>query len=339
LREDDEIRLRFVDDYEVKDVALALRRMEWSDKARILVKGLAGAPNRTLSRLEMARTIGSDSVNSTNSALGHFAKKLALAIDSDLEKVWKPEGKTGGDWVMFACVGGNRTSPPPPGDTDPWAFVMREVLAQALAQAGIAPYVEISEDAATALWGEPDDTGEDDADDEDVSEDDDEPVGRSDNPMEDLDFVQSLGELDDLSETEREAVISARVGQGRFRDALLERWDGRCAVTGLAIPEVLIASHIKPWFLATNVERLDPANGLLLVATLDRLFDYGLISFDQSGTIMLSPRLSAESCALLHLTPRLRLREVPADTAEYLRYHRAECYWESEEDSDDADDE
>ncbi|MGO7165362.1 HNH endonuclease, partial [Rhizobium johnstonii] len=64
---------------------------------------------------------------------------------------------------------------------------------------------------------------------------------------------------------------------------MLAQWHGRCAVTSCNLPAVLRASHIVPWREASNAERLDPENGLPLVATLDALFDVGLISFDDQG--------------------------------------------------------
>lgn len=66
-------------------------------------------------------------------------------------------------------------------------------------------------------------------------------------------------------ETEAERLVVQRVGQDVFRDGLLDFWEGRCAVTGLAVPELLRASHIKPWVdWATDAERLDVFNGLLV---------------------------------------------------------------------------
>jgi hypothetical protein len=81
--------------------------------------------------------------------------------------------------------------------------------------------------------------------------------------------------------TERDVLAKARIGQGKFRADLVAAWrrGERCALTGVAIPEMLAASHIKPWRKSTNRERLDPMNGLLLVAHLDRLFDRHLASF------------------------------------------------------------
>jgi predicted restriction endonuclease len=80
------------------------------------------------------------------------------------------------------------------------------------------------------------------------------------------------------NETERLALVRARLGQGPFRTRLVERWGGRCPVTGCSQEQALRASHMKPWRCSTNQERLDSANGLLLTANLDALFDRFLIS-------------------------------------------------------------
>jgi hypothetical protein len=125
-----------------------------------------------------------------------------------------------------------------------------------------------------------------------------------------------------LSATERNALVSARIGQGSFRTAVLAQWERQCAVTGCGTLEVIRASHIKPWRLATNTERLDPENGLPLVATLDALFDAGLISFASDGTMLISERLRVEEREKLQLNGRhLRRRPNPRTTA-YLAEHR-----------------
>lgn len=126
-----------------------------------------------------------------------------------------------------------------------------------------------------------------------------------------------------LTATDRDALVSARIGQGAFRTAVLARWEGRCAVTGCATLEAIRASHITPWRAASNVERLDPANGLPLLATLDALFDAGLIGFASDGTLLVSDRLPDNEREKLHLQAR-RLRRPPdARTAAYLAEHRA----------------
>lgn len=82
------------------------------------------------------------------------------------------------------------------------------------------------------------------------------------------------------------------VGQDIFRQGLMEFWEGRCAITGLAVPELLRASHIKPWAdCATDAERLDVYNGLLLAPHLDALFDQGFITIAADGRVVRSPAL------------------------------------------------
>lgn len=125
-----------------------------------------------------------------------------------------------------------------------------------------------------------------------------------------------------LTATERDALVSARIGQGAFRTAVLARWEGCCAVTGCGTLEAIRASHIKPWRLATNAERLDPANGLPLVATLDALFDAGLIAFTSDGAMLVSERLPAKEREKLHLHERHLRRRPDATTAAYLAEHR-----------------
>ncbi|CAM5423522.1 HNH endonuclease [Rhodanobacter lindaniclasticus] len=85
--------------------------------------------------------------------------------------------------------------------------------------------------------------------------------------------------------TERTREVRQRIGRHVFREALMDLWQGRCAVTGLALPpELLRASHAKPWAKASDIERLDPFNGLLLSIHLDAMFDSGLIAFSDVGS-------------------------------------------------------
>jgi len=93
--------------------------------------------------------------------------------------------------------------------------------------------------------------------------------------------------------TERQGLITSRVGQGRYRQELVKKFDGACAVTKIDLQEILIASHVVPWRDATDKERLDKHNGLLLSPVYDALFDKHLISFDGNGRIRVSSLLSA----------------------------------------------
>ena len=89
----------------------------------------------------------------------------------------------------------------------------------------------------------------------------------------------------------RSALIEARVGQGFFRKSVLSAYEFKCCITGLAVPELLVASHIVPWRDDPS-NRLNPKNGLCLSAIHDRAFDQGLITFSVDLRLLLSKRLS-----------------------------------------------
>lgn len=124
------------------------------------------------------------------------------------------------------------------------------------------------------------------------------------------------------SETMRQYLMEARLGQGRFRLQILERWRRRCAVTGCALEDILRASHIKPWRCSSNDERLDPANGLLLTANLDLLFDRYLISFEQDGRMLISPRIIVSEYELLGIPQNLRSDIPLGETLRFLVDHQ-----------------
>jgi putative restriction endonuclease len=129
--------------------------------------------------------------------------------------------------------------------------------------------------------------------------------------------------------TEAERLVVQRIGQALFRDALMDFWSGGCAITGLEQPEVLKASHTKPWAeCASDEERLDPYNGLLLAAHWDAAFDCGLVTFEDDGALRLSERLSpgARKLFLPNAQSPARLSGLKAAHLPYLRYHR-ECVW------------
>ncbi|MDX3966783.1 MAG: HNH endonuclease signature motif containing protein [Bradyrhizobium sp.] len=123
--------------------------------------------------------------------------------------------------------------------------------------------------------------------------------------------------------TEAERLVVQRVGQDVFRDALMTYWGGRCAVTGVAEPRLLRASHIKPWARCeTDAERLDVYNGLLLAAHLDAAFDAGLVSFSDEGAILFSSQFAQEDRDALGIHGRLALRRVAGGHLPNLAWHR-----------------
>ena len=123
-------------------------------------------------------------------------------------------------------------------------------------------------------------------------------------------------------ETERDQLARARVGQGKFRKALMQYWSSRCAVSDVERPELLRASHIKPWSSFNNQERLDTANGLLLSAGYDAAFDALLISFEDDGVIVLAPDFSRATALVAGIDPAARLRKTNGKMELYLAEHR-----------------
>lgn len=123
--------------------------------------------------------------------------------------------------------------------------------------------------------------------------------------------------------TEAERLVVQRVGQGLFRGALLDYWQGRCCVTGLDVPVLLRASHIRPWAQCeTDEQRLDVFNGLLLAPHLDALFDAGWITVDTAGVVQLSAGLTIERRAALGLMLPLKVSGLRAEHQAYLEFHR-----------------
>ena len=125
-----------------------------------------------------------------------------------------------------------------------------------------------------------------------------------------------------IDKTSKEALVNARVGQGLFRSEVLKAWGDRCAVTGSETKDAIRASHIKPWRDSSNEDRLNPKNGLPLVASLDALFDSGLISFDGEGAMLVSPALSSTEKVIFSVNNRRLLKSPTRETADFLTYHR-----------------
>jgi putative restriction endonuclease len=136
-----------------------------------------------------------------------------------------------------------------------------------------------------------------------------------------LEFETWTAELPRSTEAER--LIVQRVGQDVFRKCLMEYWGGRCPITGLDQPELLRASHIKPWAdCTTDAERLDVFNGLLLAAHIDAAFDAALISFGDDGTLIMTSGLTDHARSILGLQEGMRLAGLTPRHARYLGWHR-----------------
>jgi predicted restriction endonuclease len=114
-------------------------------------------------------------------------------------------------------------------------------------------------------------------------------------------------------------IIGATIGA---RSDLLDLFNSTCPATGIQNPDLLVASHIKPWKACTHKERLDPKNGILLSALIDRLFDKGLITFDPDGNTVPSESLGQEDRSRCGLDSIHQLT-FTTESRKYMEYHRS----------------
>ncbi|SHF17930.1 HNH endonuclease [Alkalibacter saccharofermentans] len=122
-----------------------------------------------------------------------------------------------------------------------------------------------------------------------------------------------------IKETEKEFIIKGRIGQEKFRNRLLERYD-RCMLCGVRNYSLLIASHIKPWKDSLDFEKIDTDNGFILCPNHDKLFDKGLLTFKDSGTSMISKKLHGD-IDKLNVDRRI-IYELSDGNKRYLDWHR-----------------
>jgi putative restriction endonuclease len=144
-------------------------------------------------------------------------------------------------------------------------------------------------------------------------------------------LAETIAEDEDIPDTEREALVMARRGQGKFKKNV-QLHESRCRVTKVDRIEHLIASHCKPWRdCGSNQERLDGENGLLLTPSIDHLFDRGFITFENDGRLLVSAVAHKES---------LRRMGIPVDEVRnvghfsegqkrYLEFHRENLFLEA----------
>jgi predicted restriction endonuclease len=123
-----------------------------------------------------------------------------------------------------------------------------------------------------------------------------------------------------LTSLEKKAIILSRIGQGKFREELIDLWNC-CVISKFDDSIFLIASHIKPWKKSTNQEKIDKYNGLLLLPTYDKLFDLGFISFDDEGKIIISKFL--QDFGKLGIDETMVI-DIKKNNKKYLKYHREE---------------
>lgn len=122
-------------------------------------------------------------------------------------------------------------------------------------------------------------------------------------------------------------IRKARQGQGIYRDKLLSECPF-CPITMINDERLLIASHIKPWAVSTDSEKLDPKNGFMLSPLFDRLFDRGLMTFTDDRRIVLSNWLSPKNRERLGIKDGQFVQLLPLDEARqaYMQFHRASVF-------------
>jgi hypothetical protein len=139
-------------------------------------------------------------------------------------------------------------------------------------------------------------------------------------------IINSIRESKTIKETEKIQLIKSRIGQGIFRSKLLKECK-ICPITGVDDSRFLIASHIKPWKLSTNRERIYEKNGLLFTPTYDKLFDNGFISFTINKKLIISPWISTENKVRLNLLDGQECPLLPSSGREpFLEFHQSNIF-------------
>lgn len=149
-----------------------------------------------------------------------------------------------------------------------------------------------------------------------------------------IEHVQNprTAELDDvtaeqmvLGPTFKEQVVRARRGQGVFRANVMLN-EEHCRVTKVTERCHLVASHIKPWRDASDAERLDGANGLLLSPHIDHLFDEGYITFTAGRRLLVVPEVRDKLVNAWGIDPAVDVGGFRPAQRTYLDYHYANVF-------------
>lgn len=131
-----------------------------------------------------------------------------------------------------------------------------------------------------------------------------------------------------LPETMKEQLLKSRRGQGKFRSEL-EKIERKCRITMCDVPEFLTACHIKSWSKSTNQERLDGNNGLLLSPHIHHLFDRELLTINQEGDLLISPKLPKRIREFWHIPEKQNIGNFHTKQRQYLKYHEENLFLKS----------
>ncbi|WP_312555435.1 HNH endonuclease [Empedobacter brevis] len=140
--------------------------------------------------------------------------------------------------------------------------------------------------------------------------------------LKDINYIEQTNSINEETKT---AMIKIRIGQSKYRNALIEYWQG-CSITNCQTFEILVSSHIKSYRDCEKFdEKFDIYNGLLLTPNYDKLFDRFLISFDKEGKILISKTITDEDLLTLGInkTASIRNDKLIENHHCYLDQHRA----------------
>ena len=128
-----------------------------------------------------------------------------------------------------------------------------------------------------------------------------------------------------IAETELEVKTKTRLGQQRFRKNLLPLWEGKCALCGINLSDLLIASYAKPWKDSSGEERLDPYNGVLLCRNHAVLFAKGFISFNGQGKLAISTEINENHYEMYRLEQDLKIR-IHLENKRFFKWHKRNIF-------------
>lgn len=137
-------------------------------------------------------------------------------------------------------------------------------------------------------------------------------------------FIDEKENID--KDTSKEILTNMRIWQAEFRKKLILSLK-KCPITWINDTRILNASHIKPWVMSDNKERLDINNGFLLSPTFDKLFDKWIITFDFNKRIIISSSINEYNINLLWISNNQFIKDLPIDWRErYLEYHQNKIF-------------
>ena len=141
--------------------------------------------------------------------------------------------------------------------------------------------------------------------------------------MNDIKKSINIDNLTDIEKYISDTFLNSNLDYPTYRDNLIKKYNHQCIVTGIDTSKLLVASHIKPWRVCENEERIDTENGLLLSANMDRLFDSGLITFTIEGEMIISSFVGEVNQSRLHIFKGMKVDlQSSRRLLTYLEYHR-----------------